>query len=609
MKTPGVPTKTFSANGWDNLLLSELLDGLREKADTPKVKDSLEYEGDKKALRRAGMLRASLGKFHGSNKSAAKGFLQSAAQRIGNLIAGGSLIGPDGRAVMVSGVNTVLDASGRVEGSLLQSENQLRLLLPDTVVTDEARWPGPISYRSALNHFVAVCIRVHSIAPEAAFEEVLYHSAKRVLVPALAHNMKFFAKEYPGVYRAFVHDESIKLRMGFKLTEISQAAEGMPGSERYFYRKWARLFNVMMDSASFISPDRRGDLFMLYQKLLKDYEAEPRTSQLWQELSVIASSDLAVDEVVVSRVLDDVGMGSQDLGCSPLVNCARQRFGLLRYAYGMQHEALEFKARFGYGEAEVESLMRRLAKLPKGGRLDPELAKNVFGWAYILSRYLLLGRQSIDVSDAGARRRQDASKLLCDLLDAAIQSDTGKRSPEGLLALRYQIGFLTNPRFEKMSGRIRNKEHPDVYSSAVVEDYIRSAEKEESNGMPKTIVDMARARVVLHHAMAQKPGTAGRSRDLQSALNHYAKILKELASPGDASIMDGEVIAWVLPEIHYTLGELSKCNPGDEAHWESVQKAILVLGEVQYGVYYNPQEEMKRIENGLLMAVGKQAMN
>lgn len=601
MSTP----KSSTANKWDGILLSVLLDALREKADSPEVKDVIEYAGDKKALERAKDLRKSLRKLHGSTKSTAGGFIKEAASKIGAIITGRSLIGSDGRAIMTPDIKNFLARGGRVESALLRSEEQLRLLLPGYVTTDEGRWPGPIAYRSALNHFVAVCIRVHSIAPEADFEEVIFHVAKRVLIPAAAHNMKFSAKEYPSVYHAFVHDNATNLGIGAKLTNIDQEVEKVPGKERHFYRKWARLFNVMVDSAQFISPDRKGELFRLFQTLLKDYEAEPRTSQLWQDLSIIASGDMAVDEIVVSRVLDDVGLGSRGLASSPLINCARARFGLLRYAYDMQHEAEEFKARFSYGEGEIESLMTRLAKAPKDGTMDEKLVKEVFGWAYILSRYLLLGRQPAEpVVKPSADRHQDAAKMLCGLLDGVIRTETRKDGPVRLLALRYMVGFLTNPRFEKSRDKIQKKGQPGVYCSDEVQDYIRLAEKEESNGMPKSIVSMARARVILHHAMGRKFDISGRSRDLQSALNHYAEILKELASPRDAGIMDGEVIAWVLPEIYYALEELSICNPGDEGHWESVQKAILVLGEVQYGVYYNPQEELKRIKKGLRLAVG-----
>jgi hypothetical protein len=591
---------------WEKLLLSELLEGLRNRASTPKIKEEVEYEGNKRAADEARELKKALGKIYGSTKSAADGFLKEATAKIGAFIAGKALIGSDGKALVASGAKAFLDSSGRVDNALIACEGQLRLLLPDTASADERRWPGPISYRSALNHFVAVCIRVHSIAPAADFEEVVFNVTKRVLIPAAAHNLKFFSKEYPAVYRAFVHDDQIAYRIGTKLSNSDKAPDGMPGPEQFFYRKWARLFNVMFDSAPFMSPERKGELFRFIQTLLRDYEAEPRTSQLWEDLSIIASGDMAVDEIVVARVLDDIGEGNKALASSPLISCARARFGLLRYAYDMRHDADEFHARFSHGETEVAALLRMM-KAPKGG-LTKEDVKKIFGWAYILSRFLLLGRQSIDASSKpDSDRQQDAAKMLCNLLDGVMRPESGADRPVRLLALRYMIGFLTNPRFEKWHEKISDKNRPGEYSSAAVDDYIRIAEKAESEGMPKSIVNMARARLTLHHAAARKSDIRGRSRELQSALDHYARILEVLASPSDAGVMDGEVIAWVLPEIYYAIGELSRCNPGDEAYWKSVQKALLVIGEVQYGIYYNPNEEMKRIEKGIQIALGRRA--
>jgi hypothetical protein len=237
--------------------------------------------------------------------------------------------------------------------------------------------------------------------------------------------------------------------------------------------------------------------------------------------------------------------------------------------------------------------------------MDDDLAKSAFGWAYILSRYLLLGRT--DQSGTGklmSEHHQKAARMLVGLLDGAMKAGVGNDGSVRLLALRYMIGFLSNPRFIKSYDMIRKGGSSGAYCSQKVVEYIRLAEKEESNGMPRSIVSMAKARVILHDAAAEKFDTNARSRHLQSALSHYAEILEKLASPRDAGIMDGEVVAWVLPEIYYALDQLSTCCPGDEGYWSSVQKSILLLGEVQFGVYYNPEEEMKRIDKGLRLAVG-----
>lgn len=599
-----MPNSSFAMDErWERLLLSELLNGLREAADTPKVDDDVEYAGNRPALIKAQQRRKSAGIVHATTKSAAGSFIKIAASRIGDLIRGMALIGNDGRAVVSAGARTFLDNNRRVQQTLLGNEEHLRLLLPDPAPSDERRWPGPISYRSALNHFVAICIRVHSISPAVKFDEVVYHVARRVLIPALAHNMKFFARENPHVYQLFVHRDDLCLRVGLKWSAFREEVDSLPPAERYVFRKWVRLFNVMITKAQFISPERRGELFASFQGLLRDYEAEPRTSQLWKDLSILASGDMAVDEVLVSWVLGDIGVDSKDLSSSPLVNCARARFGLLRYAYGMQREMEEFRARFSYGKTEVEQILRLMDRVSLNDEIKDDLSNQAFGWAYVLSRYLLLGRQpKADDKESVADRRM-ASDLLCRLLDAFVRRKSDKDAAKRMLALRYLVGFLTNPRFIKSAGQISSKAGKGGYDSVRIEEYIRLAEKEESSGLPRSIVSMARARVALHHAMAHKKDKAARSRGLQATLDHYAKILKDMSSPSDTGIMDGEVIAWVLPEIHYAVGKLSECCPGDEDHWGAVQKALIVLGEVQYGVYYNPTEECQRIEKGLGLAL------
>jgi hypothetical protein len=590
---------------WGRLLLTELLYKLREAADTPPVDDRQEYEGNKTAFIKAQKKRNSAGKIHLPTKSAAGGFIKDGAKWIGDLIGGMALIGADGRAVASAEERLFLEKSARVEQTLQKNEKHLELLLPDPASSDDRRWPGPITYRSALNHFVAICIRVHSIAPEVLFEEVIFNVAKRVLVPGLAHNMKFFARENPNVYRLFVHNDEICYRLGLKWVDSEEQNKTVPASERHVFRKWVRLFNVMVEAAAFISPERRGEMFVSFQNLLKDHEAEPRSSQLWKELSILASGDMAVDEILVSCVLGDVGVDAKDLTSSPLVNCARARFGLLRYAYSMQREMEAFRERFSYGQTEVEGILRRISIAPSEKQLDDDLSNEAFGWAYIFSRHLLLGRQRKDDDKESLDNRRLASSLLCGLLEAIVGRKSAGDAEERMLALRYLLGYLTNPRFIKSPEYMRKNKGDSDYNSGYIEDFIKMAEREEPGRLPRSIVNLARARVALHHAISRGDDLDACSRGLQAALDHYTKILDDMASPMDAGVMDGEVIAWALPEIHFAIGKLSASCPGDEPHWEAVQKALIILGEVQYGVYYNPSEESQRIERGIQHAVGK----
>ena len=125
--------------------------------------------------------------------------------------------------------------------------------------------------------------------------------------------------------------------------------------------------------------------------------------------------------------------------------------------------------------------------------------------------------------------------------------------------------------------------------------------------MPQSIIHLSRARVALHHAFLGKSDSGTYTRNLQSALDHYSKILGQAPSSNvqnkeDSEVMDGEVMAWALPEMYYAIQELD--NHDTNVDFTHVLSSLLVLGEVQYGVYYNPKEECARIEEGLMLAVG-----
>ena len=76
-----------------------------------------------------------------------------------------------------------------------------------------------------------------------------------------------------------------------------------------------------------------------------------------------------------------------------------------------------------------------------------------------------------------------------------------------------------------------------------------------------------------------------------------------LDAPPSAGIMDGEVIAWALPEMYYSIEALKLHDPESEEDWRSVQNSLQVLGEMQYGVFFSAKEELERVEKGLQVAI------
>lgn len=589
---------------WEKFLVSILLESLREAADDKSLKDPQEYEGSRSAAKKAAELRRMLlikkGSSANSTLASANTFIGGVAGKLGNFLSGMKLMGRFKDGTDVSKETRALMARNvRVESALSYCEDQLRFLLPDLAGMDENRWPGHITYRAGLNHFVAVCLRVHSILPDVPFDDVTYAAARRILIPALAHNLKFFAKSHPELYRKFVHDDGIKLRSGLRL-KVEDAVAGLPGESRYLARKWARLFNVSLDFMQEWEITKVGQLYVELQSLLRDYEADPRSSRLWRDLAVLAAGDMAVDEMLVSWVIDDVGGGPKDKESAPLISCARSRFGLLRYAYRMGKESDEIREDFYNGLASARAEQKKLETCDDE-RATEEQAKRIFGWAYILSRHNLLGRDHFaqKLDDA---RYADAGALLFDLLNTLRfkASDETHRA----LALRYLVGFMTNPRFIKPFEKIRQdpRNSQSRYASATVDDLIRDAEK--SAVLPRSVVCLAYARMALYSARDHRKDPDRTARELQTALNHYGTILKQLDSPSKAGIMDSEVIAWAVPEMYYAVGLFAAHDVGSRHDWTKVQDSLQLLGELQYGVFFNAQEESKRIRRGLELTVG-----
>ncbi len=590
---------------WESLLVSALLESLREEAQARYLGDAKEYQGSKQALKRAEQLRQTIGaKKTTSAKStlaSANTFIKDVAGGLGDFLTGLKLVGRfrDGSETSKK-VRAVLLRNGRVETTLKYAEDQLRLVLPDMVGVDENRWPGHVSYRAGVNHFVAVCLRVHSILPDVPFDKVTQAAARRIIVPALAHNLKFFSKSHPQVYRFFVHSDTICFRRGKPLAP-DDIPDDIPDEAKYVARKWARLFNVCMSLGEVWGERRVGELYAELQGLLRDYEADPRSSRLWRDLSILAAGDMAVDEMLVSWVIEDVGGDPKAQASGPLINCARSRFGLLRYAYLMAKEAEEFREDFAKGQRAAAALVQRLEE-SKAGKLPEDLVNQSFGWAYLLSRNNLLGRKS-HVPVSTQRDPAVAARLLYDLLNELrlkAASETHRT-----LGLRYLVGFMTNPRFIKPLSKIRvdPKSTNGAYYSQTVEGLISDASKMAM--MPPSIISLAKARVALHYAYLHRGDARRQVQELQSCLDHYAGILKQLDKPTASGIMDGEVIAWALPEMYYAIDLLKRHDAESVDDWQDVQEALQLLGEMQYGVFFSPKEELERVAEGLRIAIGE----
>ncbi len=522
----------------------------------------------------------------GANISDAKKFLRDSVRIIIRRLKG-EVLGKE---------STVLADASQVTLAIDNEEELLRLIAPDFSVNPSGRWPGPVGYRSALNHLIAVSIRVHSMYPDTKFDVILRASARRILVPAIAHNLTFLRRSAPAAFNFLLKTDTgiDRLRAG---QEIAKPAPGvMSEEESIATERWTRLLNATLHFAR-KNLDDAGGLFVEIKRLTLEHEVNPTGSALWNELSLIASGDLSIDELLVSRVTTDL---QDKLGAAPprpIVFCARARFGLLRYSYAMSDEREQVANETIKALAAATEFFNGLqAETAKNMKLSDEACIRAFGWAYLWSRYLLLGRVDDNrTSKPVFKAAQDKAGVLLENLLHQVYCHAEK--PEYRhLALRYVAGFLTNPRFVRpLTLRL------DHHSKA--KGYVEEMSKA---GLPGGLISMMKARLELHRAFALEK-EAGFAEALHAALATYADTLKSIsATEHSDNMMDGEVAAWAIPEMRYAVELLKKTvtEKGNErkskiSELERIQKALDMVGEMQFGVYFNQDEEAGRLKMGL----------
>ena len=522
----------------------------------------------------------------GANASDAKKFLRDSVGVIVRLL----------RREKVGDEAEILGDASQVALAIRNEEELLPLLAPDLSPNASGRWPGPVGYRSALNHLIAVSIRVHSMYPDTEFAVILRAATRRIIVPAFAHNLTFLRRSAPEAFKYLLKsDNGIDRLCGGR--EIVPPPGGIkPEEEVAVVETWIRLLNAALHFARQSFSDYP-ELFTEIKRLALEHEINPMGSVLWNELSLIASGDLSIDELLVSRVTTDL---EDKLGAAPprpIVFCARARFGLLRYSYAMAEERERVAKEPGKALADAQAFFAAvMAETSKEHELNDDQCKLAFGWAYLWSRYLLLGRaddKKVESPDFKAMQ-DNVGNLLENLLYQVYQH--AEKPEYKQLALRYVAGFLTNPRFVRPFA-LRANNH------AKAKNYISLMSEAD---IPQGLISMMTARLQLHEAYALR-GKPEFTKALQTALATYADTLRAISAAERAdNMMDGEVAAWSIPEMRYAV-ELQKQTVTEKGNdkksfvskLERIQKALDMIGEMQFGIYYNQEEETGRLEKGL----------
>jgi len=569
---------------WREMTLPNYLKALRKKIEGSWKKDPSVPASEKEKYN--ALCKAQEKKGSAANASDAKKFLSESVGIIVLLL----------RRKTAGNEAKVLSDANQVTHAIDNEESLLRIIAPDFSVNASGRWPGPVSYRSALNHLIAVSLRVHSMYPDAKFDLIVRAAARRILVPALAHNLTFLRRSSPEVFNYFLKSEKgiERFLQGHLIEKIPTAITSE--EEAATAEAWRRLLNEIFDfSRKYLI--ERAELFTEIKRLTLEHEINPAGSSLWNELSLIASGDFSIDELLVSRVTTDL---QDKLGAAPprpIVFCARARFGLLRYSYAMIEERDLVAVKPEKALADTTEFFKGLQSVTgKGNQLDDSSCIRAFGWAYLWSRYLLLGRADDKrMNSKEFKSIQDSVGLLLD--DLLWQVYNHAEKPEyQQLAIRYLAGFLTNPRFIRPKKLRENNQEK-------AKKYVEAMKREK---LPGGLISMMEARIELHRAfnLQDKP-------DFSEALNRslaiYANTLESIsASEKSDNMMDGEVAAWAIPEMRYgvellkkTITEKGNAKKSKISEFERIQKALDMIGEIQFGIYFNQEDETERLRIGL----------
>jgi hypothetical protein len=593
----------LSDERWNRLTLSRLMHGLAE------------YAEDNSFVRLSTEETLELNKLRGKQSS-----YLSKLSNVGNFM--GKSVGK-----IVDMVGHRLDALKPADrnyiklskkiGKVLEVEDHvLKTYLPDFSENKLYRWPGFISYRLALNHFVAVSLRVHSIYPQVPFNDILSIVAGVIITPAIAHNLSFVSKTRPELFRALVKFNSSDLSSTAALVRLAELGytneikppDDLSETDSKLFKKWILLLGAYIA----YHPNRTEAKSQILKivDLLKDYEDNLSTSLLWSNLEFIASGDFAMDELLVARVIEKGTSTFNSVKLNPIVSCAQSRFGLLQYIYRLEKDCREkMKSNPEAEFQKVEQAIKAYEEHKYPGKTDEETVEKLFGWAYVLSRRNLLGRLNDEPKKLkdNSQIRKITSILLIEFksqayLDRIFNSLTRESvlSPDssvrnfGLLALRYQAGFKSNPRFIIDTKGIDNTNY--------IEEVIERIKKIDKSEIPPAIISMLKARNHLHKAFLNKRNKNLKSemRNLNESLKFYSECISLVFS--NQGIMDGEVAAWCIPEM-ITVFKFKQDHPeSDEKQKKDINNlidALALVGEYKFGIYFNQIDEKERIELGL----------
>ena len=494
---------------------------------------------------------------------------------------------------LVSKKNNYRDIFKKFEGSARTFQNSQNLLLlhlekilPKAEDSIKMSWPPPAPAHLTINSFVALSLRIHTEYPTLKPKTVILESTRRTIIPVLAHwicisgesssinelALSFFKSECSS-------DKSDDEHLNIKKLNTDQLA-------------WQRVSKVLVKySLECLGKDETQDLLSEMLNLINDYRMNPHGGQLWMQLGKLNGTPPGVNQMVIFECLKKIQVSdevSSALQNKSTFYCSRTRHSALRLGYYDE----EFKNRANKNISDVAAdLDKQMLKLTD----EDKLAR-----AFILSRIALVNHDNSDNSEAELEKKKLAAELVKKILQSILSNKNGDKNVH-LIAHRYLLGFLTNPRFTKIT--------TDTVKLEESLSEFRKNAKDKGDKVSLLLSDIFEARINWARALS------GEKINCEDIVLKYAKACNKILSAGDhdEAQFDSEAPMWIIPELSVILyfGE-NFCNRpllkdylnDDESgiSKENINASVILnrIAETQFGIYYHHSVERNRIINGLL---------
>jgi hypothetical protein len=462
----------------------------------------------------------------------------------------------------------------------------LEKILPKAEDSINMSWPPPAPAHLTINSFVALSLRIHTEYPTLKPKTIILESTRRTIIPVLAHWICISGES------SSINEVALSFFKSDCCFDKSDDEDLIIKKLNRDQLAWQRVSKVLVKySSEYFGKSETLNLLSEIINLVEDYRKNPHGGELWMQLGKLNGTPPGVNQMVIFECLKKIQVTDEvpnALQNKSTFYCSRTRHSALRLGYYDE----EFKNRANKNLLDVAAdFDKQLSKLSD----EDKLAR-----AFILSRIALVNHDNSDNSEAELEKKKLAAKLFEKLLQSILSNKNGDKNIH-LIAYRYLLGFLTNPRFTKaITDTVKLEES--------LSEFRKNAE-DRSDKVSLLLSDIFKARLNWARALS------GEKIDCEDIVLKYANSCNKILSVTnhDEAQLDSEAPMWIIPELSVILylGEnfcnrpvLQKYLNDDESgiSKENINASVILtrIAETQFGIYYHHSVERNRIINGLL---------